>query len=423
MASPRNPFRRCVGRCVGRAPARTWAVRAALSIGLAVTALAPRASADDAPGGLVALGKKIFFDTSLSASGRMSCATCHDPAHAHGPPDGTAVRRGGKELRTPGTRAVPSLRYTLNRTPAWSHEYASNPLERIVETESVPTGGFAWDGRFDDLRHQAAEPLLAAAEMANADERAVADELAAAAYAGELRDAFGANVFDDPAGAFRKAPLALERFELQDASFHPFTSKFDAYLDGRAHLSPAEERGLRWFSDKRKGNCAACHRVTPGADGSHPLLTDFTFAAPAVPRNREIPANADPSYFDLGLCGPLRRDQRDDPKGCGMFKTPMLRNVATRRVFFHNGRVHTLRDAVRFYAERDARPSRWYSRREGAVLAYDDLPPALRGNADRLDPPFDRAQGAPPALTDAEVDDIVAFLSTLTDADARPARP
>jgi cytochrome c peroxidase len=394
-----------------------------LGLGFVVSAASPTASAQDASSAIAAVGRRVFFDPSLSASGRMSCATCHDPAHAYGPPDGSAVRSGGKDLKTPGTRAVPSLRYTLNRTPFFSHEYPSNAIERMVAVESVPTGGFAWDGRHDTLHDQAAEPLFAAPEMANADVRAVADKLARAPYAGELRAVFGADVFDDAGGVVKKALLAVERFELEDASFHPFTSKFDAYLDGKATLSPAEARGLRWFSDPRKGNCGACHRVTPGADGSHPLLTDFTFAAPAVPRNREIPADADPAYFDLGLCGPLRQDLKGDSKGCGSFKTPTLRNVASRRVFFHNGRFHTLREAVRFYVERDLHPERFYPRQNGAVVLYDDLPPALRGNADHVDPPFTRTPGAAPALTDAEVEDVLAFLSTLTDADVEPARP
>jgi cytochrome c peroxidase len=415
--------RRVCGLSWRRGVGRAAPLAVALSLGLLVGATSSTVSAGDPPTALAALGKKVFFDPSLSASGLMSCATCHDPSHAYGPPDGRAVRRGGKDLKTPGVRAVPSLRYTLNRTPSFSHEYQSSAIERIVEVESVPTGGFAWDGRYDTLHEQAAEPLLAAAEMANADLATVAKKLARAPYAGELRAVFGEAVFDDAAGAARKALLAVERFELEDPSFHPFTSKFDAYLDGKAALSQAEARGLRWFSDPRKGNCGACHRVTVGADGSHPILTDFTFAAPAVPRNGEIPADADPAYFDLGLCGPLRQDKKGDPKGCGLFKTPTLRNVASRKVFFHNGRFHTLREAVRFYVERDLHPERFYPRRGGVVVLYDDLPPSLRGNADHLDPPFSHLEGAPPALTDAEVDDVLAFLATLTDADVEVARP
>ena len=66
------------------------------------------------------LGRKIFFDPSLSASGRISCATCHSPSHAYGPPNGLAVQLGGPAVDRQGARAVPSLRYVLNRTPAWN---------------------------------------------------------------------------------------------------------------------------------------------------------------------------------------------------------------------------------------------------------------------------------------------------------------
>ena len=55
-----------------------------------------------------ALGRQIFFDSSLSASGRMSCATCHDPSHAYGPPNGLAVQLGGPGIDRQGARAVPS---------------------------------------------------------------------------------------------------------------------------------------------------------------------------------------------------------------------------------------------------------------------------------------------------------------------------
>ena len=380
-------------------------------------ALVPNAYAQGPGDALSAVGQKIFLDPALSASGKLSCATCHDPRHAYGPPDGKAVREGGKDLQTPGTRAVPSLRYTLNHTPVWSHEYQSDPIERLIAVESVPTGGFAWDGRFNTLQEQAAAPLLGPNEMANADPEAVVAKLARAPYADDLRATFGADVFDNPRTAFRKALSAIESFELHDPSFHPFSSKFDAYLDGGAQLSPQEARGLLWFTDPRRGNCDACHTASRGADGSHPLFTDYSFAALAVPRNLEVPANGDRSYYDLGLCGPLRRDQAAQPKTCGMFKTPTLRNVAVRKVFFHNGRFHALRDAVSFYAERDARPERWYARSGGSVELYDDLPPALRGNADHVDPPFDASHARIPALTPVEVDDIVAFLATLTDAD------
>src|SRR3546814_7422914 len=73
------------------------------------------------------------------------------------------------------------------------------------------------------------------------------------------------------------------------------------------------------------------------------LFPYTTLFRSGVPRNPEIPANADASYYDLGLCGPMRTDQHDNQNYCGLFKTPSLRNVAERGAFFHNGRFHTLR--------------------------------------------------------------------------------
>jgi cytochrome c peroxidase len=134
-----------------------------------------------------------------------------------------------------------------------------------------------------------------------------------------------------------------------------------------------------------------------------------------VPRNPAIPANADPTYFDLGLCGPLRTDFSDRSDYCGLFKTPSLRNVALRKSFFHNGAFHDLRKAVAFYATRDTNPERWYPRaKDGSIQEYDDLPAADRANLNS-DPPFGGKPGDKPALNDAEIDDVVAFLRTLTD--------
>ena len=65
---------------------------------------------------IASLGQKIFFDPSLSASGKMSCASCHDPAHAYAPVNSLAAQLGGPDMRQQGDRAVPSLTY-LERTP------------------------------------------------------------------------------------------------------------------------------------------------------------------------------------------------------------------------------------------------------------------------------------------------------------------
>jgi cytochrome c peroxidase len=134
-----------------------------------------------------------------------------------------------------------------------------------------------------------------------------------------------------------------------------------------------------------------------------------------VPRNREIPANSDSGWYDLGLCGPERIDLRSRDDYCGRFRTPSLRNVATRKVFFHNGVFHSLKEAVEFYSQRDTNPEKWYPRNsQGVVLKFDDLPTKYQGNVE-TGSPFGKSAGAKPPLTDDEIADIVTFLETLTD--------
>jgi len=407
----------------------TWplaAVTAAMALLLAacgpqqgVTTNASSAPPTPSSAQMAQLGRLVFFDPALSASGKMACATCHDPQHAYGPANGLAAQLGGPQLDVPGLRAVPSLRYALNRTPRWFKEFQSNPIERAIDTDSVPTGGLTRDGRFDTLHEQARAPLFAANEMANASPQAVVAKLKQAAYADEFRRLFGDDIFEHPDRTMDGMLAALERFQLDDPSFHPYTSKYDRVLQGKAELSASEQRGLALFADPSKGNCASCHLSAPGADGSAPLFTDFTFANLGLPRNPRIAANADAGYFDLGLCGPERKDQAANRKWCGMFKTPTLRNVAARKVFMHNGVFTDLADAVRFYATRDSDAARWYPRKNGKLERYNDLPPELRDNIDVLDAPLNRRAGEKPALNEAEVQDIVQFLRTLTDEDVR----
>ncbi|WP_213959419.1 MULTISPECIES: cytochrome-c peroxidase [unclassified Variovorax] len=384
-------------------------------------AYAPAAAGKPQPGAaqLAALGRLMFSDASLSASGRMSCASCHDPRHAYGPPNALSVQPGGPGLRTTGVRATPSLRYLQTLPPFTEHHHDNDGDDSI---DAGPTGGRMWDGRAGSAHEQAGLPLLSATEMANGSIEAIARKLARAPYADKVRAAFGDDVFADPASAFRAASMALEVFQQSPTDFYPFTSKYDAWLRGQQKLNAAETRGLRVFNDPDKGNCASCHISAVTADGAFPLFTDFGLIAIGVPRNRRLPANADPAFHDLGLCGPLRTDFRDRADYCGLFRTPSLRNVAVRQSFFHNGVFHSLEEAVRFYAQRDTHPSRWYPRgKDGRVRKFDDLAPAYHDNLN-TDPPFDRQPGDRPALSDAEVRDVVAFLRTLTDADQRTAR-
>jgi len=360
---------------------------------------------------LTALGRALFFDPGLSASGSLACASCHDPAHAFASPNAQAVQRGGADRGRPGVRAVPSLMYEQNMPPFTEHFFDSDGDDSV---DQGPAGGTLWDGRAQSAHEQARVPLLSEFEMANSSADVVVVKVARAPYAGEFRRAFGADVFDDRVRAFKAVLLALETFEESPADFYPYSSKYDAFLKGTASLGAAERRGLAAFNDPARGNCARCH---PSAmrEGAFPQFTDFGFAALGAPRNPAIPANADPRYYDLGLCGPLRKDFAGRTEYCGLFRTPTLRNVARKRVFLHNGVFHALEDVVRFYAGRDTAPEKWYPRdANGAPAKFDDLPVKYRKNVD-AEPPFGGHPGEPPRLSDADVRDIVAFLNALSD--------
>jgi cytochrome c peroxidase len=363
------------------------------------------------PTALTAIGRALFFDPALSASGRISCVTCHAPGHAFGPPNDLPVQRGGADGRRYGVRAVPALTYGQNVPPFTEHYFDDEGDDSI---DQGPAGGRTWDGRAQSVHDQARLPLFSPFEMANANVSAVIATVRHAGYAAKMRAAFGANIFGDENLAFKGVLMALEAYQQSPGEFYPYSSKYDAWLRHEASLSRAEMRGLAAFNDPAKGNCARCH---PSAmhNGAFPAFTDFGYAGIGAPRNQKIPANVDPEYFDLGLCGPLRTDFKDKSEYCGLFRTPSLRNAARRRVFFHNGVFHSLEEVLRFYAERDTQPQKWYPRGPaGSTLKFDDLPAQYLANMD-MQAPFGGQPGGAPALNDNDIRDIVAFLRTLSD--------
>ena len=402
------------------APAPVPARMAATAATATTAATAATAAAAAAAGSLspqAELGRRLFFEQRLSASGRLACASCHDPANAYAAPANAGpVMRGGARLARWGLRTVPSLRY-LDDTPRFTrHGY----LDTGGDREDIgPAGGFMLDGRADDLGRQALLPLLDPAEMANRSVVELAARLRSLSYAAEFAHAFPAasGTVTGPGALAAMAAAALARYELEDPSFHPYSSRFDRYLRGQGRLSADELAGLALFISPSKGNCAACHSVTTGPQGRPPDFTDHSFHALGVPRNASIPANRDPGFFDLGLCGPLRVDLRGERGYCGYFKTPTLRNAARRRYFFHNGRFGSLREVLRFYVRRDLDPALWYPRTRGQVRKFDDLPARLRVNVDTSDAPLNREPGDAPALSDAEIAQVISFLKTLDDAD------
>jgi cytochrome c peroxidase len=421
--------------------------RMPISIGLLVedlTGANPRPVHFDRPptaplSALAELGKQVFFDTSLSASGQQSCATCHSPAHSYGPPNNLSVQLGGPHMKDEGYRPPPSLTYLYRQTafsigpdlndndaaPNLDQEAAAaQGVPRQQKTAGsataapniVPQGGLFWDGRADTLQAQAFGPMLSPVEMANTSEEDVANKLAHSKYADTFKQLFGDNVFDRPKLLIAEAMSAVSRYQIEDPSFHAFTSKYDYWLEGRARMTQAELHGMKLFNDPDKANCAGCHlsQVTP--DGLPPVFTDTQYEALGVPRNAHLAQNKDPKFFDMGVCGPFRTDVAKQTQFCGMFLTPTLRNTAERGVYFHNGVYHTLRQVMDFYNLRNTSPEKIYPRdANGKVEKYDDLPAQYQANIDVADAPFDRKFGEKPAMTDAEIDDIIAFMKTLND--------
>jgi cytochrome c peroxidase len=361
----------------------------------------PQSEARQSDASLV--GARIFADTALSASGRQSCQTCHDFASGLSAPNALSVQAGGVNMELTGVRNTPSATYLRSE------------FKFSITPQDGPSGGLFWDGRESTLETQAAEPFTNPREMAMADHASVVAKLRIAPYAEEFKAVYGATVFDDVETAYTHMTEAIAAFEREDKRFEAFTSKFDEVQRGAATFSAAEARGFALFQDTAKGNCSACHPSDVGEHGALPIFTDRTYDNLGVPRNTEIPANADPAYYDLGLCNNAAI-KTSNPEVCGAFKVPSLRNVALRHSFFHNGRFHTLKDALTFYVQRDTNPEKFYPvKADGTYDKFDDLPTQYRNNVNQEEVPYNRHQGDQPALSDAEVDDVIAFLGTLSD--------
>jgi cytochrome c peroxidase len=397
------------------------------------------------------LGEKIFEDQTLSASGRQSCSTCHVAAYAFaadprqsGPDHGSPVPLGGPNMDQSGFRNAPSLMYA-SFAPAF-----------YFDSDGGPNGGFFRDGRAATLADQAAEPFTTGFEMANADAAAVIAKLQTRPYLADFTALYGASVLNDAATALQRMAQAIAAYETEATEFHPFTSKYDFFQKGQATLTTQELRGLGLFNNPTKGNCAACHPSTSGNGVTPPLFTDFSFDNLGVPRNIHIPSNNSAtalaytptnstdgveSYYDLGICGPLRDNGAQNLSGiCGQFKVPTLRNIAVTAPYFHNGQFATLTDAIGFYVRRDTNPAEFYpTASDGSTTKFDDLPALYGGqftvnidepgsdagyvgNVNTGEIPYNRLMGDTPALDANDINDLITFLCTLTDG-FDPAHP
>lgn len=366
------------------------------------------------------LGKRLFEDTNLSEPRGMSCASCHQPDKAFQGNNGSriaALAKGSREEHF-GTRNVPSIAYA-SFTPSF---HFSKEKDEEGKEEWVASGGQFLDGRASDLASQAEGPLLNEKEMNNASKAMVVGKVKAGAYAGLMKKLYGDHAFDSTDQAFANIAAAIASFEMTPA-FAPFASKFDRVLEGRDRFTDLEAKGFALFKDTQKGNCLACH--VGDVDSKNPrdwLFTDYTYDNLGIPRNRNIPENADANYYDLGLCNQKGIESKA-PDGvdvaalCGAFKVPTLRNIALTAPYGHNGYFDNLRDVVKFYATRDTNPKLWYAKNaDGMTKKYDDLPKKYRSNVNVSEVPYDRKAGERPRLNDEEIDALVAFLKTLSDS-------
>jgi cytochrome c peroxidase len=235
--------------------------------------------------------------------------------------------------------------------------------------------------------------MLNPAEMNDPSTDAIVDKVKSGAYAQALRRFYGPNVFDDSKTAMTAISDAIATFESSPA-VNQFSSKYDAYLAGKAALSDAESRGLALFNGKAL--CNDCHPSSPSSDGTPPLFTDFSYNNVGLPVNVKNRFFSDPvsvnpdgrSFDDVGLQKTTGR-----PEDAGRFKVPTLRNIAITAPYFHNGLLTSLEDAVQFYNRRDS----------GAFGAPEFPATTSHGDVGNL------------GLSISEVSDIVAFLKTLTD--------
>ncbi len=352
------------------------------------------------------VGQSIFSDTALSNPPGTSCASCHDSDAAFSGNNGSdsGVARGSR----PGhfaRRNAPSVLYMKYVPP---FHFALEDDDDVAES---PFGGLTWSGRADTVAEFVRLPLFDADEMNNAGEAEIARKLRAAPYAADLAREFP-GALETPASATKALGEAVQAF-LTSETMSPFTSKFDDFLRGKVQLSPFEMKGMTAFESRAKGACNHCHQMYEHSNRPESsLFTTYAYDAVGVPRNRAVAANADPKRYDLGLCERTQKKvPSSDPKWCGSFRIPSLRNVAVRQRFMHNGVFSKLRDVVAFYATRSTNPDRWYP--HGAK--FDDTPDRYRSNVNTLSFPYNRREGDPPAMDDADIDAIVAFLQTLTD--------
>ncbi len=244
------------------------------------------------------LGKALFFDPRLSASGVFSCSSCHN------------LSTGGDD----------------NMETSVGHGWQKGPRNAPTVLNAVLNEAQFWDGRAEDLAAQAKGPVQAGVEMANTPDQVVATLKSMPAYVSWFTAAFPEE--GDPV-TFDNMAKAIEAFEATLLTPAPF----DAWLNGDdAALSEDAKAGLALFMDK---GCSACHSgVNVGGHGYYP------FGLIEKPGSEILPPG-DKGRFAV-------TETADDEY---VFRASPLRNIGLTAPYFHSGKVWDLSVAVEIMAE------------------------------------------------------------------------
>ncbi|HRK42390.1 MAG TPA: cytochrome-c peroxidase [Gemmobacter sp.] len=244
------------------------------------------------------LGKALFFDPRLSASGVFSCYSCHN------------LTTGGDD----------------NMETSVGHGWQKGPRNAPTALNAVLNEAQFWDGRAEDLAAQAKGPIQAGVEMANTPEQVVATLTSMPAYVDGFKAAFPGEA--EPV-SFDNMAKAIEAFEATLLTPAPF----DAWLNGDdAALSAEAKAGLQLFVDK---GCSSCHSgVNIGGHGYYP------FGLVEKPGAEILPVG-DKGRFAV-------TETADDEY---VFRAAPLRNIALTAPYFHSGKVWDLSVAVEIMAE------------------------------------------------------------------------
>jgi cytochrome c peroxidase len=240
----------------------------------------------------IALGKKLYFDTRLSADNTVSCATCHNPVMGWSDEGPTSK---GIRGQLGGRRAPPVV------------NAAYSPLQ-------------FWDGRAPSLEEQAKGPIQNPIEMGNTHEVMIQTLSSLTGYIEEFKDVFGTTPITVDQVA--KAIAAYER------TIVTTDSPFDRYVSGdRSALTKLEAQGLEIFNGK--GHCSSCHWGSYFSDGRFHNLGVTAMAG----------QKPDDGRFAI----------TKNPADKGAFKTPTIRDAAKRAPYMHTGGEKTLEDVVALY--------------------------------------------------------------------------